>query len=230
MTSLQIISLGGSIIAPQDIDVEFLQAFFSTGKEYLDRYPRHKLIIVCGGGAPARAYQSAYRKLVKIAGNAAQDWIGIAATRLNAELVRFIFQDFCSDPVVTDPTKAKKIHGQVLVAAGWKPGFSTDYDAVILAERFGAETVINLSNVEQVYSEDPKKNPKAVALKDISWIDFKKLVGEKWEPGKNLPFDPLAADRAAHSGLKVVFSSGRDMDNLKNIFYGKPFHGTLIHA
>jgi hypothetical protein len=38
--------------------------------------------------------------------------------------------------------------GRVLMAAGWKPGFSTDYDAVVLAERFGARIrILMLSNI-----------------------------------------------------------------------------------
>ena len=48
------------------------------------------------------------------------------ATRLNAQLLRAIFADLCNEPVVYDPTQCSDFSGQVLVAAGWKPGFSTD--------------------------------------------------------------------------------------------------------
>jgi len=226
---MQVISLGGSIISPQAVDIQFLHKFYSIIEQYLRTNTQHKLIIVCGGGAPARNYQNAYRQVNACSDNLALDWIGIAATKLNATLIRYIFQDFCDDDVVTDPTQAFSINKQILVASGWKPGFSTDYDAVLLAERFQADSVINLSNIDQVYSDDPKQNPQAMPIKDITWDKFKELVGEKWEPGKNLPFDPVATAHAARIGLKVIFAAGRDDENLKNILNAKPYTGTLIH-
>ncbi|MBN1798673.1 MAG: UMP kinase [Spirochaetales bacterium] len=229
MASIQVISLGGSIISPQAVDIHFLKGFYSIIEDYLRSDMEHKLIIVCGGGAPARSYQKAYKQVASSPDNLALDWIGIAATRLNAELIRYIFQDFCDDEVVTDPTRPTVIGRQILVASGWKPGFSTDYDAVLLAERFHAEFVINLSNIEQVYTDDPKQNPEAAPIKDITWVKFKELVGEKWEPGRNVPFDPVATAHAARIGLKVIFALGRDGDNLKSILNAKPYIGTLIH-
>jgi uridylate kinase len=229
MACIQVISLGGSIISPRAVDIQFLHTFSSIIKQYLHTHTEHKLIIVCGGGAPARTYQKAYKQVADHADNLALDWIGIAATKLNAVLIRYILQDFCDDEVVSDPTQADTINKQVLVASGWKPGFSTDYDAVLLAEKFRADCVINLSNIEQVYTDDPKQNPKAAPIKDITWDKFKELVGEKWEPGRNVPFDPVATTHAARIGLKVIFASGRDGENLKNILNGKEYRGTLIH-
>jgi uridylate kinase len=115
------------------------------------------------------------------------------------------------------------------VASGWKPGFSTDYDAVLLAERFKADSVINLSNIEQVYSDDPKKNPDAKPIDKISWPDFCRLVGDEWVPGKNVPFDPVASRHASKIGLKVIFAAGRNLENLKKILSGEVFLGTVIN-
>jgi uridylate kinase len=229
MACIQVISLGGSIISPRSVDIRFLRAFSSIIRKYLHTHSGHKLIIVCGGGAPARTYQQAYKQVTEHADSLALDWIGIAATRLNAVLLRYILQEFCADEVVSDPTRAKVISKQVLVASGWKPGFSTDYDAVLLAEKFQADCIINLSNIDQVYTDDPKRNPKARPIKDITWDKFKALVGEKWEPGSNLPFDPVATAHAARIGLQVIFASGRDRDNLTAILNGKKYKGTLIH-
>ena len=95
-----------------------------------------------------------------------------------------------------------------MVAAGWKPGWSTDFDAVVLAEKFGADTVINLSNISKVYSADPKLDPEAVPFDRMSWSELKKLVGDTWIPGKNVPFDPVATERAAALRLTVI-TAGR---------------------
>jgi uridylate kinase len=55
--------------------------------------------------------------------------------------------ELCNQDVVTNPMEVAPLTGRVMVAAGWKPGFSTDYDAVLLAERFKADAVLNLSNI-----------------------------------------------------------------------------------
>ena len=233
MTSVQVISLGGSIIAPDRVDVAFLRAFRKTVLEYLEAEAERRVILVCGGGAPAREYQGAYRAVLSEAGRSApdpeaQDWLGVAATRLNAELVRFLFQPLCPEKVITDPTAVTVFPGRVLVASGWKPGFSTDYDAVLLAERFQADTLVNLSNIAKVYSADPKLDPAARPLDHLRWAELQAMVGTTWVPGANVPFDPVATAQAARLGLRVVVAAGRNIENLRKILAGEPFEGTTI--
>ena len=231
-----VISLGGSIIAPEGVDGEFLFQFVSLIRELLSADPARRFILVTGGGGPARAWQNAYRDVAsRLAapggtdtGNDAADWIGVMATRLNAQLVKAVMGDYCVEEVVTDPSRAEVFSGRVLVAAGWKPGFSSDYDAALLAGRFGARQVINLSNIAQVYTDDPKKNPAARPIDTISWEDFRALVGDEWTPGKNVPFDPVATRHAAKTGLQVICAAGRDLPNLRNLLTGQPFLGTVI--
>jgi uridylate kinase len=223
-----VISLGGSIVAPDGVDEAFLKNFVALIREFLETEAERRFIFVVGGGAPARTYQNAYRNISGAAEDGEADWIGIMATRLNAQLVRALMREWCSQEVVTDPLNAPAMTGRVLAAAGWKPGFSSDNDAVLLAERFGADTVINLSNIEQVYTDDPRKNPEAKPIDSISWRDFRVLVGDEWTPGKNGPFDPVASRRAAELGLRVVCAAGRDLENLRKILKGGPFLGTTI--
>jgi uridylate kinase len=229
---ITVISLGGSIVAPDAVDEGFLKDFVALIRELLNADAEQRFIFVVGGGGPARVYQRAYREISAGTGihafDAEADWIGVMATRLNAQLVRALMGEWCSQDVVTDPTQAADMTGRVLVAAGWKPGFSSDNDAVLLAERFRADTVINLSNIEQVYTDDPKKNPRAKPLDAVSWADFRVLVGDEWVPGKNVPFDPVASRRAGELGLKVICAAGRDLENLKKILRGEPFRGTTI--
>ncbi len=239
MASVQVISLGGSIIAPDKVDVAFLRSFRKAVLEYLEQNPERRLILVCGGGGPAREYQGAYRAVLsEAAGGAgaagaeadaeAQDWLGIAATRINAELVRFLFQPHCPQPVVQDPTSLTLFPGRVLVAGGWKPGRSTDYDAVLLAQRFQADTLINLSDVARIYSADPKVDPAARPLDRLRWAELQAMVGTTWLPGKKVPFDPVATAEAAQAGLRVVVAAGRNIENLKKILAGKDFEGTVV--
>nr|QQK86942.1 uridylate kinase [Treponema sp.] len=227
-----VLSVGGSIVAPDKPDFDFLDKFSKAVRGWLSEDSSRKLITVIGGGAPAREYQNAYRTVrdlcKKNINNDEADWIGIMATRLNAQLVKAVFSDLCPNPVVYDPTAVDMLGGQVLVAAGWKPGFSTDNDAVLLAERFSGNLVVNLSNIAKVYTDDPKKNPEAKPIDKISWEDFIKIVGTEWVPGKNTPFDPIASQRAQKAGIKVICAAGKDIENLENILNGKDFKGTVI--
>jgi uridylate kinase len=224
---IKVISLGGSIVAPHGVDAEFLTSFRSLVEEHI-RGANQRLILVVGGGAPARTYQQALRSVLGEPDPDEADWIGVAATKLNAALLRAVFRDVCPNEVVSDPTGEIDFTGSVLVASGWKPGFSTDYDAVLLAERFGAESVINLSNIERVYTADPKTDPDATPIDTISWAEFAKLVGDEWSPGSNLPFDPVATKKAYELGLKVVVARGTDIANLKRILSDQDFVGTQI--
>lgn len=224
----KVLSVGGSIVAPEKPDTAFLTSFSEMVKDWLSKSDDRRLILVVGGGAPARIYQNACREVFSNVENNACDWIGIMATRLNAQLVKAIFGDLCKEDVVTNPTEANEFTGKILLAAGWKPGFSTDNDAVLLAEKFNADTVVNLSNIEKVYTDDPRKNPDAKPIDSISWADFCAMVGEEWEPGKNCPFDPIASKKAREMGLKVICAGGKNIENIRKILDEKDFVGTII--
>jgi uridylate kinase len=226
--AVTVISLGGSIIAPRGIDTAFLKGFLGLVEERMAADQRLKLIIVCGGGRLARDYQAALRDVSPGAHSDDLDWVGVAATRVNGELLRRMLRPWCVEDLVTDPTAVTVFAGRILVAAGWKPGFSTDNDAVVLAQRFSAQTVINLSNIAKVYSEDPKKNPSAKPADRLTWKEMRAIVGDEWSPGKNTPFDPTAARAAAESRIKVIFAEGRNLKNLGEILAGRDFVGTTI--
>ncbi|MCR5494620.1 MAG: UMP kinase [Treponema sp.] len=228
----KVLSVGGSIVVPDAPDTEFLTQFISMVKDWLSKDESRKLILVVGGGAPARVYQNAYKAIAEKTGGSsaldAADWIGIMATRLNAQLVKASFADLCQNDVVYDPTAPIEFKGRILLAAGWHPGFSTDNDAVLLAEKHGAKTVVNLSNIEKVYTDDPRKNPEAKPIDKISWADFRKMVGDEWTPGKNCPFDPIASKKADECKMKVICASGKNIENIRNILDEKEFIGTEI--
>jgi uridylate kinase len=231
---ITVISLGGSIIVPDKVDELFLKEFVALIEAELEHNSSTKIILLCGGGAIARLYQQSYQRVANSIGEDEKgqlvnaDWIGVMATRLNAELVRALFRQHCLQDVVIDPTTVDDFCGRILVAAGWKPGFSSDNDAVLLAKQFGAKTVINLSNIEQVMTADPKLDSQAKPLDEISWKTFRDMIGDVWIPGNNVPFDPVASKLAEECGIRVICAAGKNLPNLENIFRGKPFKGTVI--
>ncbi len=228
MEKIQVLDLGGSIVAPEVIDTDFLKEMRNFLTDWLKADEERKIILIIGGGAPARKYQQAYKETEAAPSDEELDWIGIMATRLNAQMVKAVMGEWCKDPVVTDPTVVKSMKGRVLVAAGWKPGWSTDYDAVLLAETFQAHTILNLSNIKKVYTDDPNLNPDAKPLDEISWTEYQKMCGDVWTPGKNTPFDPVATKKARELKLQVIAADGKDLPNLRKIFNEEDFTGTVI--
>jgi len=221
-----VISLGGSVIFPGNIDINYLKKFRKVIIDFIKKHRNNKIIIICGGGKLSREYQNAAHKIAKLTSEDV-DWLGIHATRINAHMLRTIFREYAHKKVVRNPHEKTRFKEKILIASGWKPGWSTDYDAVILAKNFGVKTIINISNINYVYDKDPNKHKNAKIIKKISWKAFRKLIPKKWSPGLNSPFDPVAS-RKAEKFKMTVFIVGKDFNNLKNIFINKKFKGTLI--
>lgn len=221
-----VISLGGSLIVPSDeIDVHFLKSFISTISEYARK--DFKFVIITGGGRIARSYTLASKEISNPT-NDHLDWIGIATTRLNAELVKVGFGNLADESIIFDPDNIQKTDKPIIVGGGWKPGNSSDLAAVHSANTVGAKKIINLSNIDYVYDKDPRYNQDAQKFENITWNEFRKLLPNEWDPGLNSPFDPVAAKKAEELGLEVVIMNGKNIENLKNFLDGKEFVGTVI--
>jgi len=225
-----IMSIGGSLIVPKEgVDTTFLRNLNTFIRQKLAENKNRQFFLVIGGGATARHYRDAGREVLgHELTNEDLDWLGIHATRLNAHLVRTIFHDIAHAHIIEHYEIIRKATEQLVVASGWKPGWSTDYDAVMLCEDYGARTIINLSNISQVYDDDPRTNPNAKPIEKMSWVEFKKLVPPQWTPGLNAPFDPVAARKAEEMGVKVVVMNGNDFSNVDKFLKGEEFLGTVI--
>ncbi len=225
-----ILSVGGSLIIPQGgINIQFLSKLNSFLRDQLAKYNNRQFFLVIGGGATARHYRDAGREVIgQELTRDDLDWLGIHATRLNAHLVRTIFRDIAHAHIIEHYDVIRKVTEPILVASGWKPGWSTDYCAVLLAQDYGAKMVINMSNIDQVYEKDPRDFPDAKPIDKISWPEFRKIVGNEWTPGLNAPFDPIAARKAEELQIKTVVLNGENLENLEKALNNEPFLGTVI--
>lgn len=221
-----VMSLGGSLIAPDMLDIKFLKNFKKVILDYIKK--GNRVILICGGGNTSRLYQKAAKEINPKVSSDDLDWVGIAATKINGELVSAIFGDVAYETLLVHPGRSVKTTRKILVGAGFKPGSSSDKDAVMAAKAFGAKTVINLSNITYVYDKDPSKFKNAKPQKEMIWKDFQKLVGNKWIPGAHVPFDPIASKLAAKWKMDLVVMKGSDLNNLKNFLNGKKFKGTVV--
>ncbi len=222
-----VVSVGGSLIVPEQIDIDFLRQF----KEHIVRHTKDgfRFVIITGGGKTARRYQEAGGAVTQLTSEDL-DWLGIHATRLNGHLLRAIFYEIAHPVIITDPAKLAEVTDApaVIIAAGWKPGHSTDFVAVEVAKRLGAKKLANLSNIDYVYTDDPKKNSKAEPIKEITWNDFRTLLPDSWDPGLSSPFDPIAAKDAQEGGMEVAVMNGKQLDEFDHFVRGEPFDGTRI--
>jgi len=222
-----VISIGGSLIVPPDgIDWHFLREFRALILEKIKQ--GHKFFLIAGGGRTSRNYVEAASRVVKIE-REDLDWLGIHATRLNAHLLRTIFRDQANPEIIKNPTYRLFNEKKIMVASGWKPGWSTDYMATMLAQEYDVKTIINLSDIDYVCDKDPNKHQDAKIMPKMTWPQFRKIVGNKWDPGLNAPFDPIASKKAQELGIEVIIMNGKNIENLKNYFDGKKIKGTVIY-
>lgn len=224
-----VVSVGGSCIVPDGIDTDFLTRFKALILEKVQK--GFTFSIIAGGGKTARRYQDAAHVVTPLSRHDL-DWIGIHATRLNAQLLRNIFVGYAHQHVIKNPTIDIDADKPIIIAAGWKPGCSTDYDAVLIAKNLGAMRLVNLSNIDYVYDGDPKNppanGPTPRRIEKISWAEFRKLIPDHWDPGLSSPFDPIAAKEAEALGLEVAVINGAKLEEFSNYLDNKPFVGTII--
>ena len=221
-----IISLGGSLIIPDQIDTDFLKDFKKLILFYVAQ--GKKFVIITGGGKLCRRYQQGVRE-TKDASADDLDWIGIYSTHFNAQFLRLILgEEYTEKEIITNPTSPINFTKPILLGGGWEPGNSTDFDAVLVAKQIGAKKIINLSNTDYVYDSDPKINRNAKKLENISWGEYRALIPKDWNPGLNSPFDPIASKMAEGEGMEVVIMNGKPIDNLANYLKGEKFLGTII--
>jgi len=223
-----IISVGGSLIVPQgEVNEIFLKKLNIFIREQVEKGKR--FFLVAGAGKIGRKYRDAGKAVIGSMTDADLDWLGIHTTRLNAHLLRTIFSDIAHPRIIENyDKKLRNWKEPVVVGAGWKPGWSTDYDAVVLARDYGANLIINLSNIDWVYDKDPNKYKDAKPIKKLTWEEMEKLVGNKWSPGINAPLDPIASQLAHKLNLTVIVTNGENFPNLKKIVEGDDFKGTVI--
>lgn len=224
-----VLSIGGSLVVPKGgIDVDFLKKLNVFIRKQV-RESNRRFFIVIGGGTTARQYRDAARDVVGEISDEDLDWIGVHSTRLNAHLVRTIFQDIAHPRIIENYDRPLiGARESVIIGAGWKPGWSTDYCAAVIARDYKASVIINLSNIDYVYDKDPSIFPGAKIIKHTTWDYFEELIPEKWIPGTNAPFDPVASRLAKRTGTAVIVANGKNFSNLTRILNGESFKGTVI--
>jgi len=221
-----VLSLGGSLIIPDDVDIKFLRKF---KKVILRNTKKYKFVISCGGGNIARKYISVLRK--EGMNKKIQSYSGISATRMNARFMSYFFN---KDPEYGIPhttetlEKYLKKHGIVFCGAlEYKPKQTSDSTAAKLAKFFNS-LFINITNVPGLYDKNPKKYKNAKFIPKISWKNFDKMAkASKYQPGQHFVLDQTASEIIMKEKIKT-YIIGKDLKQLENVLKGKKFKGTTV--
>jgi len=221
-----VISLGGSLIVPDKVDIEFLEEFRRALRK---RYNRWKFIIVCGGGSIARKYIEALKK--EGAKKREVSLAGIRATRMNALFLIQVFGDEANGALPKDmvdvENELKKNNAVICGALRYADNETSDGTAAKLARHFKCD-FINITNVKGLYDKDPGKFRDAMLIKKIGWKEFEKMATNMpFSAGQHFILDQEAS-RIINKYKIRTYISGRDMKQTGRILEGEDFTGTLI--
>ncbi len=227
-----VVAIGGSLLRPEVEEKHvWLDHLITIVRERVAAGDRLGLVI--GGGAPAREGISLAKPLID--DDYHLDKIGIAATRLNATIIREALTEASisvSGIIPTSVNEAAQLLEErpVVVMGGTEPGHTTDAVAIRLAIAVNASKCIIATNVEKVFSEDPRKNPNAKSFDILTHEELQQIVGpaEHKEAGKSSVVDPIAVLEATKANLELNIIDGRKIERIKHTILGSDFEGTKI--
>jgi uridylate kinase len=224
-----VLKVGGSLLYSNNGEIltdrirEYADVILGLSKE------GHQLVIVVGGGKPARTFIAAARELG--ASEAQCDWIGIKMARQNAELFSAALGDAAYPKIAEslDELETAVQLGKVVLMGGLIPAQSTNAVAAVAAETFGAEKLFNATNVDGVYDKDPKLSG-AKKLDTVKITELRSILsGGGTRAGEYKLFDPVAIRVVERSKISAVIFDGRDPENLRAIFEGKKIGSVIVH-
>jgi uridylate kinase len=224
-----VLKIGGSLLYDNDgqIRVDRLREYADSIKSLVK--DGHSLVVVVGGGKPARVYISAARLL---GANEAQcDWLGIKAARNNAELLCAALGDLAYPKIIDDYDELEVAVnlGKVVLLGGMVPGQSTNAVAAASAELIQADMLFNATNVDGVYDRHPEDK----AAKKLDRVDIAQLreilSTEGTKAGQYNLFDPVAIGIVERSKIPTVIFNGNNPENLEKAFNKEKIGTRITH-
>lgn len=223
-----VLKIGHALFKGHSIDLEKIRG---TADAILRLHNAgHRVVVVVGGGEPSRTFIKAARSLG--ADHATCDEVGIMVTRINALLLSIAFGEASSRNIISGFEELERqldtAGGKILVGGGFTPAQSTDAVAALIAERLKADLLIKTTDVDGVYNADPKKNPDAKLLKEVSVRRLRKILGQESTPGGYKLLDQVSLSILERSRIPVVIVNGSDPENIIRAASGEKV-GTRIN-
>lgn len=227
-----VVAVGGSLLRPEVAErSSWLEDLAELVKEQISSGVRFGIVV--GGGSPARESIQLVESIIDDI--LALDRIGISATRLNASIIKEIFQNSginVPEKIPNDVSQAVMLMKRydVVVMGGTLPGHTTDKVAIELAISTNSEKCIIATNVNKVYDADPRKNKNAKSFDEMSIHELQEIVGpaKHSKAGASQVVDPIGVYLAVESKLTLNILDGRKIKNIKNAVQGNVFEGTIV--
>ena len=226
MKKTLVMSLGGSLIVPDEIDLKLISRFKSILEKHKSNY---KFVIVCGGGSVARKYIKALSLAKK--SEFLQSMVGISVTRLNARFLSYFFGKDANEGIPHDMEQVKNllIKNDFVFCGSlrYAPNQTSDSTSAQLANFLKCEFV-NLTLVQGLFTQNPLTHKNAKFIPEISWKDFYLKTSKiKFKPGQHFVLDQEAS-RIILENKITTYILGKDLKQLDNFLSNKKFRGTVI--
>jgi uridylate kinase len=219
--------MGGSVLLTGDGDRSYLERLSEILRRVGKTTP---LVITTGGGRTAREYIRLGRELGLT--EVELDEIGIDVTRLHARLLAAgVGPPAPAHPPTTIATAVHELQrSSPVILGGTEPGHTTDGVAALIAARLRAVRLVNATDVNGLFEEDPRTHPEARRIARIRWPDFRRRVqaATVGEAGQNFLFDRLGADTLARAHIPLYIVHGRELSNLEAAIRGRAFEGSRV--
>ena len=190
--------------------------------------------IVIGGGNIWRGMTGAGAGMDR----AQADYMGMLGTVMNAlamqdtleqldqptRVMTALHMEQIAEPYIRRRAERHLEKGRVVILAGGlgAPFFTTDTPAALRAAELSAGAVIKgtHSGVDGVYTADPKLDPNATKLDEITYMDV-------LNRGLKV-MDPTSITFCMDNDLPIVVFDAMEVGNLRRVLTGEPGVGTLV--
>lgn len=225
-----VLKFGGSVLYKENmlLEVDKIKEIITIINTLHDN--GNKIAIVVGGGKLARVIIQASDVLGHV--NTFKDMLAVESTRIHALLIIASLKDkaYLLVPRSFEEVSKALSSGKIVVTGGLQPGQSTNAVSALIAEYWGADLLINLTNVDKVYDKDPKKHPDAKPLDTMTTEEFMNIITKQnEEPGKYNLFDRVGCEIVRRSNIKLIVTNGSNPNNILKAVKGETV-GTIIHG
>jgi uridylate kinase len=219
-----VVRVGGSVVA-SPLNASLISRYVDLLKKLRDE--GHEVVAVVGGGSLAREFIRVAAELGL--GEDDRDWAAIYVSRLFARLfVLCLGEAGCGNVSFTLGNAVDCLKQGVVVMGGLHPGMTTDAVAALVGERVKADLLVKASNVDGIFTKDPKKFPDAKKLDEVGFDGLERLFAEdRHRAGIHQILDPEAVKVLRRCRLKTVVVNGFDVKNVLSAVNGKRV-GTVI--
>ncbi len=192
-----------------------------------------EIAVVIGGGNFMRGEAMAQAGMDRVNG----DYMGMMATMMNAMMLRDVLEKMNTKTALLSALHLKEIgepyirrnalehlsNGKVVIFAGGtgSPFFTTDTTATLRANEINADVIFKATNVDGIYTADPKKDATATKYERLSFMDVLK--------NELRVMDATAIAMCKENNLPIQVFCLQDKGSVLKAAQGEPI-GTIVGA